>query len=332
MESPPLPETPRIAQIGTNNIVDYLKGYEIDSSGNILRGDIDDFEKQFEIPEVMHQAIKEMYEQKREGPLISPNFEALRRRVAARMNERSSGLGDELLSEDHPTGLLEVGRAVYAGVKSDEIAATSMVFGYGNEVDLTSVVKEATKKGGLPFVTIHTHPNEGFFSPDDFSQLIFNIGNVDEPMRYIYAEMVLLPGMQLLAIATDDTPLLHPEDASSLTQAKMTDLESAQIEVLSNSLELLQNIGERKRIIETLREMRKVVGEEHADLFDKEKERLGIRENESEELDKVSAEVAEQVSNIESRKLTSIQFSFARELNLKLYFSRDMRTFKEFSA
>lgn len=49
-----------IAKVGSANLVDYLTGKKETKDGQ-LRGDVDDFEKQIEVPEVMHQAIKEMY-------------------------------------------------------------------------------------------------------------------------------------------------------------------------------------------------------------------------------------------------------------------------------
>lgn len=228
-------ETSKIAKIGSENFIDYLIGKQI-SKGEVIRGDMNDFEKQIEVPEDIHQAIKEMYEQKREGLLTGSAYEASKARLAAEMEKHSPGLGDALNNMEAKPGYVEQARVVFSNMGTDKLGVTSSTHGYRHEVDPLPAIEEATKQNGLPLMFIHTHPEDVLFSPEDYALMMIKVNAENLSARLMSAAIVLTPEMQLMAIATTDTPMVNGEDVKKMLNKWHNRTESGQSNILKKVL------------------------------------------------------------------------------------------------
>ena len=145
-------EIPKVVRIGTDNFVDYLSDVKKTPDG-LLRGDVDDFEKQIEVPEEIHQTIKEMYESKRESAGIGPVAEERRKKYAQEMDKVLPGTGSDMLTNVYVTKYDEQARVVYRDDKNS-ILSTGENFGHGQEVNIGISLQEAINKGTSPLVAI----------------------------------------------------------------------------------------------------------------------------------------------------------------------------------
>lgn len=332
MESPVQTEVSKTERIGSSNFIDYLIGKTETSDGKILRGDHDDFEKQIEVPEEIHQAIKEMYEQRREGLLTGPSYRAQKARMAEEMEKYLPGLGDALNGVEAKSGFVEQARVVFSDLDSGKLGVTSSTHGYGYEADPSPAIEEATKQNGLPLMFIHTHPEDVLFSPEDYALMMIKVGTENLSARLMNAGIVLLPEMQLMAVATTDTPMVSGEEVNKLLSERHDRIESGQSDVLKRSLDMLGKIYERRKVVEGVAAIKKAVGEKYASLIDEQAKQFNIQEGEAEQLERMSGDTERKSKNEGAQFINSELVSFAKEIGVKLYFSQDMRTFKEFSA
>lgn len=95
---------------------------------------------------------------------------------------------------------------------------------------------------------------------------------------------------------------------------------------------MLSKIYERRKVVEGVAAIKKAVGEKYAALGDEQAKQYNIQEGEAEELEKMSEETERISKNEGARFLNSQLVGFTKEIGVKLFFSQDMRTFKEFSA
>jgi hypothetical protein len=226
----------KIARIGTDNFIDYLTDKKETDKG-LLRGDIDDFEKQIEMPEEIHNAIKEMYEEKRGSK---------------------------------PPLNVEQARVIYFDRGKRNIRSTSSTYGSDTWVDMGEPIQEVVSKNGFPIIGIHTHLEDINLSFNDY--LLMLSKKPEEEIKMFKAEMVLLQSMQIMAVATDNTPLfINGNGLYEFVRSHVSELNKKRLELTS-------------------------------------------------------------VPDEEAKTINSALINFSRELNVKLYFSQDMRTFKEFSA
>lgn len=323
-------ETQKIARIGTDSFIAYLVGIKETPIGS-LRGDIDDFEKAIEVPAEIHQAIKEMYELRREGLITGPTLEKRKSALAVEMNNISAGLGDSFMHLQPKVGHIEQARVVYIDVNNGELGSTSSTFGYGVEVSVFEPLQEAIAKNGLPIMSIHTHPEDANFSFADYSPLL--MGSSTEGVRLMKAQVVLLPKMQLMVVVTRDTPIFtEGDDVNSLVSGRRDELDQQELQLARKSLAKLKAFSDRKRLADLVNMLREALGEEHKAMVDELAKRGGIQANESALLQAEIGKETKRAPDESARIINTAQVSFARELNLKLYFSQDMRTFKEFSG
>lgn len=325
-------EVPKIARIGTDNFVDYLVGKRV-SNGEVLRGDMDDFEKQIEVPEVMHQAIKEMYEEKREGQAMGPNHRARQAKVASQLEEYIPGITQHLENSSEEMVTAEQVRVVYTDMDTQKIGVTSSTFGYGYEADVTPAFQEATGKNGLPLMIVHTHPKDILFSPEDYSTMMVKVTADNDSARLMNAAIVLLPdGMQLMALATKDTPMLDQGEVQKLLVTENEESQANKMGLLTKSLDLLGQINERKRVIIGVNQIKDVLGPKYADVVDEQAKQFNIQPGELEQLEDMGKQVEREALNSRAKTNNTELVAFAKKIGVKLYFSQDMRTFKEFTA
>jgi hypothetical protein len=331
MESPVNDEVvqPQIAKISTNNIVDYLIGKKSAPDG-LLRGDLVDFEKLIEMPEEIHQTIKEMYEQKREA-VSGIGVLTMQRRTAytSQINALLPGIEDKILKQNEKSVAVEQARVVFIGGDGN-ISSTSSEYGYGEEVDLGVPFQETRQKNGLPIVAIHTHPKDANFSFPDYKPLI--LGNSHENMRLVNSMIVLCPDIQIMAVATKDTPILSNKGADELIMGKLDENQKKDLTIMGQMIETLQSLSARKQIVDTLGMLKQMAGEKYPDVVDKALKEHDVQEGESEKIQAEMKRVSKDTTDKGPQSLNADLIAFSSEMNVKLYFSQDMRTFKEFSA
>ena len=322
-------ETEKIARIGSDNFIDYLTGYKKTSEG-LLRGDLDDFEKQIEVPEEVHQTIKEMYEQKREAVSGMGAFTMQRRTAyASQIDALLPGVQEKMLNENDQPVTIEQARVVFVDMKG-RLGSTSSEYGYGEEVDMGVPFRESREKSGLPVIAIHTHPKDANFSFPDYQPLV--LGNPHENMRLVSSNIVLCPDMQIMAVATKDTPILTNEKVDKLIKDKMDENQKKDVAIMAKMIETMKSLSDRKQVVDTLDMLKKTAGEKFPDVVENARKEHNVQEGESEKIKGEMVEVTKNTANEMPQSLNADLFAFAKEMNVKLYFSQDMRTFKEFSA
>lgn len=322
-------ENQKVARISTDNFVDYLSDIKKTPDG-LLRGDIDDFEKQIEVPEEIHQTIKEMYEQKRESVSGMGAYTMQRRAsYASEIGALLPGVEDKMLEQKDKPVTVEQARVVFMDMKG-KLGSTQSEYGYGEEVDMGVPFREARDKTGLPVVAIHTHPKDANFSFPDYKPLI--LGDSHENMRLVNSMVVLCPDIQIMAVATKDTPILTNEKADELIAGKMDENQKKDVAIMGKMIETMQALSDRKQVVDTLDMLKNMAGEKFPDVVENARKEHNVQDGESEKLKDAMADVTKNTANEIPQSLNADLFAFAREMNVKLYFSQDMRTFKEFSA
>jgi len=313
-------ETRKVAKVNTGSFIDYLVGLRKTREG-LLRGDLDDFEKRIRVPEKIHKIIKEMYLQKREGQAIGPKRKERQKNLALKMDKTYSGLEQILREQEPEVGEVEQVRVIYLNTESNKIESTNSFYGYGSEVNMHEALNEAVTNDGLPMMVIHTHPTETNFSFKDYSPLL--IGEPTSRIRLMRAQMVLLPGMQLMAVVTKDTPFFENiGDMCSFMSTRVEELNEKELQMAKKYLERLNFLFNKKFLVEAIDLIKqKRSGEKY---YREEDGREEIEQQIEDETKKVPDEIA--------RMINRALVAFGREMNVKLYFSQDMKNFREFSA
>ncbi len=322
-------ETQKIARIDSNNLIDYLSDVKKTPDG-LLRGDIDDFEKQIEVPEEIHQAIKEMYEQKRELVSGTGAFTQQRRTAyTSQIDALLPGVQDKMLEQTDKPVTVEQTRVVFIDMKGN-LGSTSSEYGYGEEVDMGVPFREAREKTALPVVAIHTHPKDANFLFPDYKPLV--LGDSHEDFRLVKSMVVLCPDMQIMAVATKDTPIFSNEKADELIMGKMDENQRKDVAIMAKMIATMQSLSDRKQVVDTLDMLKKTAGEKFPEIVENARKEHNVQEGESEKIKSEMEAVTRSTANELPQSLNADLVAFAREMNVKLYFSQDMRTFKEFSA
>lgn len=109
-------------------------------------------------------------------------------------------------------GEAEVAKAVFFDVKTGLVGATDTV--HGDFTSVRSAFVDAYGNDRLPLLEMHTHPTESFPSVIDYQFML--LGNPEAKVRAIRAIAVLCPQTQILALATDQTPMLSPDQLHAL--------------------------------------------------------------------------------------------------------------------
>lgn len=220
------------SRIGTNELVDYLIGNKSSEHGALV-GDIEDFERQIEIPEEIHQAIKMMYED---------------------INSRT----------DINVALVEQARVVYLNSQTHKIETTEDTYGDKSEVNTLGLALNAVDKG-LVVGGIHNHPKSSLFSVEDYAPVL--LGNPDENVRVMRMQIVLCEGLQIMAISTKDTPILSNfEDLLKYVQEKNNFIDEIEQRLLDEyNIESVSFQNEDARLVNS--ELYKVAKELNVKLY-----------------------------------------------------------------
>ncbi len=274
--------------INSENFIQYLKGLRFTESGSYMGGRRENFAKAIDVGDVISDAISQMY--------TTPKF-------------------------DQETGeMLEQGRLVYVDIETGEIKTTSPTYGSPSEVDLRKMKQEVLNMGGSSILEMHDHPGYGgLFTPPDYFSIIF--GNSKRMIRGINGIVILCPGMQIMALATDETPIIDdPYKVNEYITSKMANILEQEEQAVNEGLADLQTEVNIRGQVQLLGQVLSQAG--HGDTADKALQVANAR------VDAATKEAYDKHYRVDNTLLVNL----ANELRVKLYFSTDTRNFKEFSA
>jgi hypothetical protein len=258
--------------IDSKNFIGYLRGMRKTGDGRAMYGEREDFAKVIDVGEVISEAINQLN--------TTPKF------------DEDSGRQ------------LEQAVMVFWDVGNNKVGITNSVYGSADEVDPNPLRKEMLERGGFSMLEIHDHPDGGLLSPDDYFDLL--IGNAEKNIRASMGVVILCPNMQVLALATVDTPIYNrQEDAIKFINAKTDEI----------------NRQTKRSFIDGLNEVTAYSRGNKISQYD---------QTSKQNMDLQTAIL--ETSGKPEREINAQLLALAYELNLKLYFSTDKRTFKEFSA
>lgn len=233
-------------------------------------------------------------------------------------------------------------RVLFAG-EGNKIKSTRIVHGEFTNVLIGPILLKAYRSGKL-LTEVHTHPEDSLLSPIDYQALISEV----KQERLMKASIVLCPGIQILAIATPQTPLLQIEDTGPYINQKveaikkcidpristvfgrhqrLTDITSKfHVSQLGKVFEEMKALQEKEARGELTKQE---VEAELAYLLEK-----GKIESDAfgEKLARVSKKTSDKAWATSNKLEEALNLEIARELNIKLYYSTNFRDFKEFSA
>jgi hypothetical protein len=104
--------------------------------------------------------------------------------------------------------LVEWGRTVYCDPENATIQITEIVEGQpsapGEDPTVEPGVLSTLRDGHIPLLPVHVHPENGMLNDFDYAVLLQKAYPDGQPA--VRASMVLCPDMQILAVATNETP------------------------------------------------------------------------------------------------------------------------------
>ncbi len=231
---------------------------------------------------------------------------------------------------------IEQAKVAYLDVKTNTIKAITTTYGDNSTVDMLAGLNEAANAGGLPMMLVHEHPRDSMFSPDDYFPLIF--GDKQTNTRVVNGIMVMTPGMQVMALATNETPLFSTmNDADNLIESHNQERIAAKTQLEDKGqAEIDRQLGARAAIEQTTKAIEDFAAKTDTSNDPKLQQLIA---NMVESKNKAVAETEQnilsadqEVKNGVPRLVNASLISLAREMHVKLYISTDKRNFKEFSA
>jgi len=249
----------------------------------------------------------------REYPIIKGSF-------LEKVNKQALGERSMYLFRDPDTG---------------DIQSSDIAFG-----EYTSVSSEAPfqlkDEGKEPFLGLHTHPDDVLFSPGDYETLITAYENRTPLIR---SKLVLCPNLQVLALVTNQTPVLPASKASRFVEKWKTKAEGGDDEGIPL---LMEELRIQKKFDDTIeRELKVQLGNykktaQSERVKRRDRRETGRSEKKSKErLDRARAQYEEEIRKVDN--LISVfsnakLLELARLLNIVLYVSTNSRDFYKFSA
>lgn len=240
----------------------------------------------------------------------------------------------------------EVARTIYFDRQTGKVEYFDSTDHHESSV---SVRSDGRLLGNAPLLDLHTHPAESLPSIQDFFPLIEGLPELQR--RVHRGIMILNPDTQVLALATDATPLLKPVDAAALIndwmqQAADAAQESAaphvkRIDTVRNALvgriqKQLDSYIEASRnhvdkLISASKRGEDVTGidGEEADAA----EELAIKRDKTLERGRRLLEKPKRRhQDAMSRSFTETQLQFVKQMGIKLYRATDFRHFEAVDA
>lgn len=213
----------------------------------------------------------------------------------------------------------EKARSLYFSLDKNNTDSTEIIFGTEKyRVPATEQLLDLFFQGNIPMIGVHTHPNVGMLSPEDYTPLLLDRGGA--PL--CRAVMVIDPSIQVLAIATKDTPRFSNIDSlHQYIKSFLKDYHSLEMLVSKAQTGLieqqLKEIKER-RIVQRLQERITQIRTGIHPSLDRFNRLVSSTE-------KTSAEIVEPMRNQEL-------ISTAKNMNVVLYSSFNYGAFFKWSA
>lgn len=262
-------------------------------------------------------------------------FKSIYKRLmtAAYRSEDPEALRNYLRSE----GLAERSMTVYFDPRSKKVVTSDVNLGSYGEVQLD--IAYARDFNFFPVMHIHTHPDDSFFSAVDYRAIL-----VKHPFlkrRFFVSQVLVCPNIQILALATADTPLFNtPEQVEDFTE----DLENRfKLDIPPAVEQLTELLAFHMRQKDLLKVQANIYGEEVLRLS----KEYGLSAKAAYELLRdydqfikrqwvkyvSEGRVMLDLAKAEQFKASaSSGMAIARHTGLKFYSSTDMKNFYEFSV
>ena len=133
--------------------------------------------------------------------------------------------------------------------------------------------------------------------------------------------MILCPGMQVMALATDETPIYDdPHKAKEFVTTKMAEILAQEDRAVNEGISDLQKEVDYRGQVELVGQVFSRFG--HEDIGEKALQEANAR------VEAAMKEAHDKHYRVDNTLLVNL----ANQLRVKLYFSTDTRNFKEFSA
>lgn len=232
---------------------------------------------------------------------------------------------------------VEAGRTVYLDIDTNTINATDIVSGTVTEIELPFFELWEQKK--MPGLLIHTHPHSQMPSAIDYAPLLKDY--LDNHTRIIRGIIVLCPETQILALATDQTPLLPVTKVDEMVLANqklITNFFDKGSILLSKAVkkDIQKPLTDLSRYLKATTHLLEALGggtitqEE----FDFKISELEIKHDQALQSkdNQIRERTLRRITPILNRFGNAMLMSFARDAHFKLYSAVDMANFKEFSA
>jgi hypothetical protein len=195
----------------------------------------------------------------------------------------------------------------------------------------------------LPLLEVHTHPENGLFSPKDLLRMVHGSGQV----RGIRGSVVLCPDIQLLALATAQTPVYPQSHISQFLEeweskiAEQDEHEGTKVfeqrritrehydEYMN---EIFKEIEGTCWAYKELLDKGEITVDQYARFFKREFHKSKNYRERHERVERMEAASKRKRDAFVNRMHDSAHIKMLRELNIKLYSAHDLAYFTEFSA
>lgn len=244
------------------------------------------------------------------------------------MNQQAEGERSMTIFYDPMDGLYKdspIQHGKYAAVKVDTI--------------------ELIKDEKIPILQLHTHPADSLFSPIDYNPLLTSIYKNDE--RIVNATLVVCPSVQVLALPTPLSPCLSFEELIS----KNEEWERKKEDVVKSISRFDKRVlGVQRAAVKFYNELHQDVLGKALTLIDEQKEGVisegeflsaneDLRSGYKAEGKRINDRSVALVKKIALKRDSAVEhesntllIQYAREMNIQLYFSTNMKDFTAFTA
>ncbi len=232
------------------------------------------------------------------------------------------------VTQEHLLGIkiedeVEVSKTIYYDGEMNSVRVTDPV--QGDHGSVRSSITKAYDAYKRPLIEMHTHSEESLPSVEDYQFIL--MGNPEAKSRAIRAIAVLCPKIQILALATDQTPILTPDQLRQLFAEwdEPNGKDEKYLKTLKNRWE---------RVLDIVVEAHKVYQEKISEKSNKDTERTTQDVEAEDDFSRVLAK-ATRIGPKASAKygthvrkaFTRLQLQFAKEMGIKLYISTDFKNF-----
>ncbi len=208
---------------------------------------------------------------------------------------------------------------------------------HGDFTSVQSQLAEVGLSGKTPLIDFHSHPFDVLPSPIDYASLVLQSGT---SLRFINVTAVLCPSMQILALATPQTPFLSGDEIITLASQLTTDLKSNPETTRLQQQEETIITTHFRRIGDLLNGMSQTLAQTIGGLQEVPSElSLQLQAAYSEQAKPLEQELADNLGpahlallNHNEKILNAALIRVARLWHIQLYFSTDRSQFIKFSA